>query len=315
MFANKTEKIVISSLGWEDGGSLWILGTPTMRINRCRLSDARWLQLFVGTGDHFSVQHFWGNDWSKMNHFELTLHSFDNPNHVLARISLKADGEAFEGDSQLWDEVPSVYVGPLKGHYYVFIVHCSARKVERQQLDWFEKQYDTDYQTIGPALEVPHSHFILLPIQRSTRLVLYDLRAAKIVREIDLGGMPYKPGTPEIAFSSDGKILYALNYDTLVQLDRSDWHVLRSLPLTNQEPGESMKFVGSLSFTGKEGLCVVARPFSSDVALVDIPKMQAVSHVTVGGQPIQAIMLGDGRVLARDWQTGALLTGTRPTKN
>ena len=313
MIVNKTEETVISSLGWVDGGHLWVLQTPKMKISSLRLSDSGWLQLFAGTGDFFSVQHFWGNDWSKMDHLELTVHSFDDPGHALARISLRPDREAFEGDAQLWEDVPSVYIGPLEGHYYLFIVHPSAKKVERQRLDWFEKQYDTDYQGIGPPLEVPHSHFVLVPIQRSARPVLYDLRMAKVVREIDLGATQYKPGTPELGFSDDGDYLYALNYDTLVQIDRSNWRILRSLPLENQVLTQDLRFVGDFSFTGKENLCVVPRPFSADVALVDIRTMRLITHVSVGGQPIQAIVLRNGRVISRDWQTGALLTGMRPS--
>jgi hypothetical protein len=309
MIVSASASTVISSLGWVDHGNLWVLSTSTGKIDHFPLSDARALQLFVGSDDHFSVQHFWGNDWDKVDQMQLTAHSFDNPSVILARIVLRPDHETFEGDSKAWEKLAHVYLGPLKGHYYLFIVDPTTKKVERQRLDWFEKQYNTDYQGIGPALEVPRSHFVLLPIQRSPTPILYDLVAAKVVREIDLGAAQYKPGTPQLAFSSDGKFLYALNYDTLVQLDRSNWRVLRSLVLQNSGPGGSIKFVGSFSFAAKEGLCVVARPYSSDVAIVDMLKMQAITHVRVGGQPLQVVMLVDGTVFARDWHTGELLTG------
>jgi hypothetical protein len=41
----------------------------------------------------------------------------------------------------------------------------------------------------------------------------------------------------------------------------------------------------------------------------------SVKHVcNTGGQPLEAVMLDDRRVYARDWQTGELLTGKMKRK-
>jgi hypothetical protein len=122
MIVNRAGSVAISSLGWIDHGSLWVLSASTGKIEHVPISDASFLQLFVGGDDLFAVQHSWGNDWKKMNRIDLTAHSFTHPDMALARIVLDADRETFEGDSTAWASVPRAYVGALDGHYYLFLI-------------------------------------------------------------------------------------------------------------------------------------------------------------------------------------------------
>jgi len=99
MITNRAGSVAISSLGWIDHGSLWVLSAGSAEIEHVPISEARFLQLFSGGDNLFAVQHSWGNDWEKVNHIELTIHSFSHPGTALSRIVLATDRETFEGNS------------------------------------------------------------------------------------------------------------------------------------------------------------------------------------------------------------------------
>jgi hypothetical protein len=70
----------------------------------------------------------------------------------------------------------------------------------------------------------------------------------------------------------------------------------------------SRSFIGEFAFA-VDGTCVVARPFSGDVVAIDNPTLRIMRKATLGQQPLEVAALEDGRVIARDWQTGTLLQG------
>ena len=56
-------------------------------------------------------------------------------------------------------------------------------------------------------------------------------------------------------------------------------------------------------------MCVVARPFSGDVVVLDPTDLNTRFKCEIGHEPLEAVVLRDGGVVARDWQTGRLLRG------
>ena len=65
--------------------------------------------------------------------------------------------------------------------------------------------------------------------------------------------------------------------------------------------------IGSFWFPYDERICVVARPWERDVALIDPVDFELIGTVEVGGRPSSAVVLRDGRVFARDAYAGLLL--------
>ena len=157
---------------------------------------------------------------------------------------------------------------------------------------------------------MPSKGILLLTIQRDSRPVFYDPTAGKVVGSLDLGAKQYKPGTPQLWFSRDGRRLWATDYDTLVLLQAPEWKIIHSFKLQNGDSQTSLKFVGNFALNRNETLCAVARPFSSDIVIINANDLSFVDRVVVGHQPLEVVLFSDGTVLARDWQTGTLLKGS-----
>jgi hypothetical protein len=65
------------------------------------------------------------------------------------------------------------------------------------------------------------------------------------------------------------------------------------------------------------GNAVVATPGSGGVVLLRTPDLTALTTFRTGGEPLEAALLPDGYVAARNWKAGDLLIGTvmsRPTR-
>jgi hypothetical protein len=172
-------------------------------------------------------------------------------------------------------------------------VASDGRSAELQPLEWFnDDAFDLMYQGLLRPVEVPGRREVLFPIQRDSSPVLYDPVARKVVRRVDLAG---EGGNPTLEFRRGGTELWADDYDTLLRIDPNDW--------------STRQFIGDWTFTPDESRCLVARPFSGDAVALDTQRFKVVARAALGRQPLQAIASADGRVVARDWKTGDLLTG------
>jgi hypothetical protein len=310
MIINKSQTIIVSNLGWVDKNRLWIFSIPTGKVSYVPVGNADWVGLSAADGEHFVAWHGSKNDWDRVDKVELTIHSFEDPSLSLARLVIKSRGESFEGEKRFLEKLRGPFVAALGGHYYLFLIDPDRQKVDRQELNWFEKQYDTMYQSIQLGAEIPQSELLLLSVQRTSAPLLYDPKQAKVVKTIELNpGMP-KGGTPKLHFSKDGMSLWAEDYDTLVKLNASDWEVLQSLKLQEGDAKASGKFIGDFYFNSNESVCAVARPFSGDVAIIDTDQFKVVDRVNLGDEPLQIVLLDDGRVFSRGWHTGELLKGS-----
>jgi hypothetical protein len=304
MITNTTEKLVVSSLGWVDKGSLWILNTDTDKIDAAQLSDANYLSLHTGKEDCFSVLHHFDN-----NQLRISAHSASEPERAISNIFLEDSEFRFEGNDSVWQYLPKAYVSFYVylgvANYWLFIIDNQNLQVSFQQFEWFDDSYDHGYQGIVGVTEVPNSEHLLISVQRDSQPVLYDLNERLMLRKIELAG---NYGNPKLRFSSKANELWADDYDTILKLNSTDWSVIKSRKLQEAAEGVS-QFIGDFEFNKDESLCAVARPYSGDVVALDTESFKIRYSCKTGGQPLQVAVLVDNRVFARDWQTGELLKG------
>ena len=304
MISDAKEKYVISSLGWVDKGSLWILNTDSESIDSIRLSDANYLSLHSGKEDYFSVLHHYDN-----NLLRISAHSASTPEQTISNIFLEDSEHRFEGDISVWKYLPKAYVSYYIhqgiADYWLCLIDFVEQQVSLQQFQWFDDNYDKGYQGIVGVTEIPDSELLLVSVQRDSRPVLYDPRKRQMIRKIQLDD---RHGNPNLRFRSKANELWADDYDTLVKLNPTDWTIKASKKLQVVTEGTS-QFIGEFQFNHDESLCAVARPFTGDIVALDTGTFKIRYSCKTGSNPLQVAILKDNRIFARDWQTGKPLKG------
>ena len=292
----------MSSLGWVDHGGLWAFHVADGRETRVPLGDAEWLSLHPGRDDHFAVMHHFEGA-----RVEITVHTLGGPQEILGRAVLAGDGGRVEGAAAAWARVPAYYTAYCREaawrDYGLVRVDAAAGRVESQPFDWYDDGYDKMYQSIVGVAEVPGQDLVIVSVQRDSHPVLYDPVARRKVGVIDLAG---HAGNPTLRFRRHAPELWADDYDVLLKLEPGTWRRLRARRLQSAFAGTAA-FIGQFCFDAEETLCVVARPFSGDVIALEARTMRKRFRARTGGQPLDAMALPDGSVVAREWKTGATL--------
>jgi hypothetical protein len=305
MLTNASENLVISHLGWVDGGGLWTFRAGEQRARRLPLGDAKYLTLHLGTDDHFSVVHH--GDGSRV---EITVHHFDDAGVPLGRAVVEAEGSTVSGAQSIWSHVQTNYTAYCKnslGSDYALVrVDPIERSVSLQNFAWYDGEYDKGYQGIVGVTEIPGDSLLLISVQRDSRLVLYDPLAQTRRGLVRLAA---RAGNPSLFFRRRANELWAVDYDTIVKLDPASWRVLAARRLQRGNWQGANQFIGDAWFNRDETMCVVARPCSGDVIVVDLEHVKPRFRCKTGQQPLEAAVLADGAMVARDWQTGELLRG------
>lgn len=304
MICDENERKLISSLGWVEKGSLWIFDIESGEIEIFKLSEANYLSLHRGKDNVFSVVHHFDD-----SHVEITAHSASNPKSVISKIFLGDSNYAYSGDIQVWKNVPRSYVPYISRNsvkdFWLVLLDAENRNIDFQRFEWYDDGYDKGYQGIIGVTEIPSSELLLISVQRDSNLVLYDPVEQKLLRKIELGG---RCGNPKLRFRLNANELWADDYDTILKLDPMDWSVKASKKLQDEANGVS-QFIGDFSFNADESLCVVSRPFSGEVVALDLENLRIRYHCKTGNQPLEALVLKNKKMVARDWQTGNILTG------
>jgi hypothetical protein len=304
MLTNTAETFVISHLGWVDGGGLWTFRVGEQRARRVALGNAKYLTLHAGTDDHFSVVH--RDEGSRV---EITVHHFGDLGAPLGRAAVEAGSSTVSGATSIWSHVPTNYTayyrGPFWSDYALVRVDPIKGSVSLQPFDWYNDEYDKGYQGIIGVTEIPGDSLLLISVQRDSRLVLYDPIAQAKRGLVELAA---RGGNPSLFFRSRANELWAVDYDTIVKVDPPSWRVLSARRLQGDSLGTN-QFIGDIWFNRDETMCVVARPFSGDVIAIDLDNLKTRLRCKIGQQPLQAAVLEDGAVVARDWKTGELLQG------
>jgi hypothetical protein len=142
-------------------------------------------------------------------------------------------------------------------------------------------------------------------IQRVSKIFLYAPESDILYREVELAG---GRGGHAPIFRTTEPQAWLTDYNILLCLDPRNWTVVHSEPLQGSVSGAGM-FIGDITLTSDESHCIVPRPGSGDVVAVNTSTFQIVGRAALGDQPLEAVSLRDGRVIARDWKTGKLLRG------
>lgn len=216
---------------------------------------------------------------------------------IMATATHRDEAWIFEGPRDLWDLAPS-YVVVDRRH----LLHIDPNDPVLDPLVWYEQGYDLNYQGLGPAYAIPESHLLAISIQRDSNPVIYDPIRREVRGRISLAE---RGGNPSLYFRAIAQELWTNDYDTLLRLRVPSWEVLDSLQLQHGPHGMG-KFIGSFWFPPDESFCVVARPFSGDVAIIDPDSFAIVRTVHLSEQPLDAVA-ADGLVIARDWRSRRLL--------
>lgn len=304
MILNTSEEFVFSSLGWKDGGTIWALDVNGNKPTSIHVGSARYVSLQKGSNDHFSIAHHSEND-----KFLVSVHKANKTAEEVARVSIGPDGIFYGGDAAGWLSVPKAYVSYFEFRgvqdYWLCIVGTESDDTLIKSFRWYDETYDKGYQGIIGVVEVPDSKLVIVSVQRDSSPVLYDPILEKAIRKIDLAN---RYGNPKLQFNSSGTDLWADDYDTLLKIAPTTWSVEKSSELQTTDNG-TRSFIGDYWLNNDETLCIVPRPFSNDVIGVDANTFKIKYECNIGKQPLQAVMLSDGRVIARDWRSGELLNG------
>ena len=304
MILNPDESKIISSLGWVDKGSLWILETGSDDIRRIELSDAKYISLHGNSGQYFSIVHHFDG-----KRVDISAHSFHKPESAISTIHWENGTGSFEGDVEIWKKVPRAYPEylkrPSKSDFYLLYVDPFRPKLNVIDLDWYDDSYDKMYQGVIGAVAVPKTSKLIISVQRNSNPILFDIDGRKLIRKLTLSD---RNGNPHLFFRRTADELWADDYDTLLSIDPKSWAVKKSARL--QDAAENtMQFIGNYAFNKDETLCAVARPFSGDVIVLDTNRFKVTHQSKLGKHPLEVCLLSNGTIYSRDWQTGDLLKG------
>ncbi len=305
MILNNDKSHAISTLGWVDKGFLWQYSLGQASPRCFAISDAKYLILHAGEDDLFAVVHHWEG-----SRLEITAHPYSNPQQTLSRLSLQrviphlsSKVElSCEGDIHVWERLPAAYTGYAFGDYQLIMPHAGLEQ-EVQTFAWFDDSYDKGYQGIVGVMEIPGSPLLIISIQRDSHPVLYDPVTQTAVRKLNLAD---RRGNPLFQGRPTAHELWATDYDAIVKLDAKSLDVKAS-KLLQQATSGTGQFIGEFCLDPSQSRCLVARPYSSDILILDANSLVETSRIKLGRQPLDLAMMADGTIIARDWKTGDFL--------
>lgn len=310
MILNQSEEYVFGSLGWVDGNAIWILECRSGRVSARTMSDAKYISLHEGANDLFSASHNYETD-----KFAVSVHRATESVDEVARFSIDESGISLEGDAEGWESVKKSYLSYFEyrgvSDYWLCLISGENKEVKIQRFDWYDDTYDKGYQGVIGVTDVPNSELVIVSVQRDSAPVLYNPFENKLIGKVTLAG---RLGNPRLRFVGEGQELWADDYDTIVKIEPNTWKISQSICLQPEFEGTSA-FIGEYWFNANETSCFVPRPFSGDVIEIDRTAMKIKSECKIGAQPLQAVVLSNGKVFARNWKDGALLTGTMKQKS
>lgn len=294
---------VLSSMGWVDRDAIWQFDAGAGAARTIPLnSGAEYCSLHARGSARFAVAHYF-----RGQRFEITVREVSEPAVAIARIVVASAASSLSGDASALGDVPALYAAylafePWQDYVLVEIGDAGALTIHR--LPWYDGHYDKDYQAIVDAAEVPGTRRALVSVQRSSRLIVQDLDSGRQVGAIDLGG---GAGNPKL--TPRGGEVWATDYDSVAVIRTDRMKIRRRVRLQGAQDGAQL-FIGDLGFAADDALCIVPRPFSHDVLALDAASLAVRGTAELGREPLQAAMLANGDVIARDWKTGDLLRGT-----
>jgi hypothetical protein len=302
MICDSKLKYAVSNLGWIDKGSLWIYNSSEDNFKTFFLSDSKYLSIFEGSDDYFAICHNYENSL-----FEISIHHFSQPDKILCKLTIDNSKTDINGDVDLIKYIPNYYVAgfTLNGEYKTHLISIQDKtiKIDDSKIEWFNNgNFDFGYQGLLSVTE--YNDELLFCVQRDGRIYRVNKESNQLVSKINLA-MQF--GNPKITFNRDKSILITDDYDILLNINPLNWKIEKHVKFQVGFNGAS-QFIGSYNFNKMNNLITLARPFSSDVIMID-KNFSIKYYCKIGRQPLESVVLDKNRVIARDWKTGDLLIG------
>ena len=303
MICDSKLKFAISNLGWIDKGNLWIYDNSENNIRTVFLSDSKYLSIFEGSADYFAVCHNYEDSL-----FEISIHHFSQPEIILCKLIFNNYKTDITGDGDLIKYIPKYYIAGfnINGEYksHLIAIHDKSIKIDDSKIEWFQKgNFDFGYQGLTGVTE--YNDELLFCVQRDGSIYRVNKESNQLVAKIELA-MHF--GNPKVTFNKGKTILFTDDYDTLIRINPSTWRIEKQTRFQNADQGTN-QFIGSYSCNKNNELITLARPFSSDVVLID-KDLNIKYYCKIGRQPLESVVLDNKKVIARDWKSGDFLTGT-----
>src|SRR5687767_856352 len=166
-------------MGWVDGDSLWRFNVRTSAADRIPLrTAAKYLSVHSSGSGRFSVIHLF--DGARL---ELTVHSFAEPDRILAHASITSSETRLTGDASAWGDVPLLYVAYLAfdpwKDFVLLKVLPGREQIDVQRFEWYDETFDKGYQGVVDVVALPGGHSAVVSVQRSSTLIVHDLETGR----------------------------------------------------------------------------------------------------------------------------------------
>jgi hypothetical protein len=297
VFHDKERRRVVSSIGWADRAAIWVFDLASRQIELIPIPDAKYVTV-RRFGEVVRVVHFGGDTPT------IAIRTLSNLHHDAAVLRVARDSPTFLGDAGLWANIDACVLLPTKKGTRLIAIDAPSRSVRFLDLKWYlQGEYDLGYQGLIDCLSPPGREYTIVSVQRSSQLVVLDIRKNEKIREISLAD---RGGNPLLTLLSDTEIL-ATDYDTMCRVDLDSMSLVASQRVQGNSDKGARHFVGDFSLD--EAGVLLARPFSGDAVLLDPSHFSILDRAVTGGEPLQAVRVSSNAVLARDWKTGHPLEG------
>jgi hypothetical protein len=291
MIFDKNARLLVDNIGWVDRGALWVYDVAKQKEKLIGIDGAKFLSLQAGEHGFFRMVHGESADRA------ISVRRIAEPEVEVTSVRYYDDEPVFCGEIEFWKSVDSAALVSAGKGKQLLRIDAAHGQVTNLDLSWFtDANYDLGYQGLVGCLTLPGSHLVVVSVQRSARLIVIDTRKNQAAVQIALAG---RGGNPAMRIRSATDFL-ADDYDTLCRVDLKTMSVVatRQLQATTR-----MLFIGDYDLNA-DGTCVVARPYSGDVLLVDSERFEELSRAPADGQPLHVCMVSETRVVTRDWKTG-----------
>jgi hypothetical protein len=297
MIFDSTAQIVIDSMGWFDKGALWIFDLQSQTESRIAIEGSNFPRLRAGSNGLFRLTH-------QSSDQAVSIRRVREPGLELASVRFNQLQPTFSGDTGLWKHVDPAVIMITESRPRLVLIDAPAGRVVDLDLSWFTSaNYDLVWQGLIDCITLELTERVIVSVQRSSELVVIDSGRNERIDSIVLAN---RGGNPKLCMLQWGEFL-ASDYDTLCRVDANSLTVLKSVRLQGAKAPNTQQFIGEYDVV--QSRCVVARPFSGDVLLLDLDDLRVLGHASVGGQPLAVCMISESRVVTRDWKTGRVAVG------
>jgi hypothetical protein len=280
-------------MGWIDHGAIWCCDLESKVETLIPVPGAQFVGVRGGLYGFFRVIH--GGSASVV----ASVRHLDSPEKILSSVLLDGGDPVLDGDIDVWRMVDRAFIAKGSSEQRVLLVEDTLGKVKNIDLRWYNAEtYDLGYQGLVDCLAVSGGKEVVVSVQRSSKLVIVDVVTNHPIGSIFLAG---SGGNPKMSMISGSTFLVS-DYDTLCLVDASARDTTQKVRLQDGGDGFHRRFVGEYQ-AQVDGFCVVARPFSNDVVLLD-NELNGVDRAPVRCQPMQVCLTSPREFLVRDWKSG-----------